>query len=185
MSVSFKYAMVEISGKPVLVDQKKIGEAAKALRDALTKIEGLTNEVLQKGFALQTPEGMKPVNLGSANDFSAWVAGTMKSTFDLTESIGKLPEPFKTGLGTLAATDIVIYSAVLFYTGDTGTGPAAAMKNKLYGELVIGFQVPDTFMKDFPVALREIVIAVNNYPVAAAADDADDADAAAAIPAAT
>jgi len=164
MSVSFRYALIEISGKPVLVDQKKIDEAAKALKDAVTKIEGLTTELLKKGFALQTPEGMKPVNLGSANAFSVWVSARMNSTFNLAESISTLPEPFKGGLKLLTNTDIVIYSAALFYTGDTGDGPAAALKNKLYGELVIGFQVPDSFMKDFPLALREIVIAVNNYP---------------------
>ena len=70
MSVSFKYAMVEINGKPVLVDQKKINDAAKSLRDALVKMEGLTNDILQKGFALQTPEGMTPLNLGSASDLA-------------------------------------------------------------------------------------------------------------------
>jgi hypothetical protein len=161
MPVSFKYAMVAINGKPVLVDQKKIDEASKALRDAVSKIDGLTTELLKKGFALQTPEGMKPVNLGSANDFSVWIAAKMESTFSLSTSIAGLPEPFKSGLELLTNTDLIIYSASLFYTGDTG---ATATKNKLYGELVIGFQVPDTFMKDFPLALREVVIAVNNYP---------------------
>jgi hypothetical protein len=160
MSVSFKYAMVEISGKPVLVDQKKFDDASKALRDAVTKINGLTTELLQNGFALQTPEGMKPVNLGSANDFSNWVTKKMNSTFSLADSINGLPDPFKGGLKALTSTDLVIYSAALFYTGETG---GEATKNKLYGEMVIGFQVPDGFM-DFPVALREIVIAVNNYP---------------------
>jgi hypothetical protein len=161
MPVSFKYAMVAINGKPVLVDQKKIDEASKALRDAVSKIDGLTTELLKKGFALQTPEGMKPVILGSANDFSVWIAAKMESTFSLSTSIAGLPEPFKSGLELLTNTDLIIYSASLFYTGDTG---ATQTKNKLYGELVIGFQVPDTFMKDFPLALREIVIAVNNYP---------------------
>jgi hypothetical protein len=157
--------MVAINGKPILVDQKKINEASKALKDAVSKIDGLTTDLMQKGFALQTPEGMKPVNLGSANDFAGWVSDRMKSTFSLSTSIESLPEPFKGGLSTLTNTDLIIYSASLFYTGDTGTtGKAGELKNKLYGELVIGFQVPETFMKDFPLALREIVIAVNNYP---------------------
>ena len=161
MSVSFKYALIEINGKPVLVDQKKIDDAAKSLKDALTKIQGLTNDVLQKGFALQTPEGMAPVTLGSASDFSNWVTAKMNSTFKLTDSIATLPDPFKSGLTALVETDLVIYSASLFYTGDTGND---ATKNKLYGELIIGFEIPDTFMQDFPLRLREIVIVVNNYP---------------------
>jgi hypothetical protein len=166
MPVNFKYAMVAINGKPVLVDQKKFDDASKALREALLKIDGLTAAVLQNGFALQTPEGMKPVILGSANDFAKWVSDKMAGgQFKLAESIGTLPEPFKTGLATLTNTDLVIYSAALFYTGDTGPSEKAAVqKNKLYGELVIGFQVPESFMNDFPIALREIVIAVNNYP---------------------
>jgi hypothetical protein len=152
--------MVEINGKPVLVDQKTISDAAASLRDSLINIQKLSAEVLKNGFALQTPEGMVPVNLGSANDFSDWVAAKMNSTFKLADSIAGLPEPFKSGLAVLTETDLVIYSAALFYTGDTGD---AATKNKLFGELVIGFQIPDTFMQDFPLALREIVIEVNNY----------------------
>jgi len=163
MSVSFKYAMVEINGKPVLVDQKKINEAAKSLRDALVKIEGLTNDILQNGFALQTPEGMAPLNLGSASDFSNWVTSKMNSTFSLSDSVNSLPDPFKTGLKAIIETDLVIYSASLFYTGDTGV---PATKNKLYGELIIGFQIPDNLMTDFPLRLREIVIVVNNFPAA-------------------
>ena len=170
MPVSFKYAMIEINGKPVLVDQKKFDDASKALKDAVSKVEGLTTDLLKKGFALQTPEGMKPVNLGSATDFSGWVTKRMNSDFNLTTSIGGLPEPFKSGLQTLADTDLVVYSAALFYTGDTGSAAPPETKNKLYGELVIGFQVPDSFMKDFPLALREIVIAVNNYPATKSAE---------------
>lgn|GEM_PF-7032880 len=165
MPVSFKYAMVEINGKPVLVDQKKIDDASKALKDAVTKIQGLTTNVLKNGFALQTPEGMNPVNLGSANDFSLWVGKTMNSDFKLKDSIAGLPEPFKGGLSALINTDLIIYSAALFYTGVTDDEKTS---KKLYGELVIGFKVPDDFMKDFPLALREIVIAVNNYPAAPA-----------------
>jgi len=163
MSVSFKYAMVEINGKPVLVDQKKINDAAKSLRDALVKIDGLTTELLQKGFALQTPEGMAPLNLGSASDFSNWVTAKMNSTFSLKDSVNSLPDPFKTNLQAIIETDLVIYSASLFYTGDTGVETS---KNKLYGELIIGFQIPDNLMADFPLRLREIVIVVNNFPAA-------------------
>jgi hypothetical protein len=72
-----------------------------------------------------------------------------------------LPDPFKSGLAALTNTDLVVYSAALFYTGDTGKPET---KNKMYGELVIGFQVPKDFMTDFPLRLREIVIQVNNYP---------------------
>jgi hypothetical protein len=161
MAVSFKYALVEINKKPVLVDKKKFDEAAEALKDALTKIDGLTADVLKNGFALETPEGMSPLHLGTATDFSDWVTAKMESTFKLKDSIDSLPDPFKSGLSALANTELVIYSAVLFYTGDT---KVAKTKNKLFGELLIGFQVPETFMKDFPLALREIVIAVNNYP---------------------
>lgn len=166
MSVSFKYAMVEISGKQVLVDQKKISEAAKSVRDALATIQGLTADALKNGFALQTPEGMSPVNLGSAEDFSDWIAAKMGSTFSLADSVNSLPDPFKTGLQAIVETDLIIYSASLVYTGDTGT---PATKNKLYGELIIGFQIPDHLMADFPLKLREIVIVVNNYPAAAPA----------------
>ena len=165
MAVEFKYALVEINKKPVLVDKKLIDDASEALRTAVAKVDGLTAELMKKGFALETPEGMSPVVLGTANDFSVWVNAKMNSTFDLKASIGTLPDPFKTGLAKLVDTELVIYSAVLFYTGDTGsTGKAAELKNKLYGELVIGFRVPEDFMKDFPLALREIVIAINNYP---------------------
>ena len=159
MPVSFKYAMIEINKKPVLVDQQTIAEATKSLRDGLAKIEALTDDVLKKGFVFQTPEGMSPVNLGSPEELSDWVSGQMNSSFKLKDSIDGLPEPFKTGLKGLAETDLVIYSAALFYTGGAAVGGS-----KLYGELVIGFQVPDTFMADFPLRLREIVLAVNNYP---------------------
>ncbi len=161
MAVSFKYALVEINKKPVLVDRKKYDDATKELKEALIEIEGLTEAILKKGFALETPEGMSPLHLGTANDFSDWVAAKMNSTFSLKTSIATLPDPFKSGLEALVDTELVIYSAALFYTGATGDDKT---KNKLYGELVIGFQVPETFMKDFPLALREIVIAVNNYP---------------------
>jgi hypothetical protein len=161
MPVNFKYAMVEINGKPVLVDQKKIGDASSSLRKAVTKIEGMTDTILKAGFALQTPDGMKPVILGSADDFSVWVSTMMKSDFSLSKSIEDLPEPFKSGLSAIVRTDLVIYSAALFYTG---ASTVTALDKKLFGELVIGFQVPDDVMKDFPLRLREIVIQVNNYP---------------------
>jgi len=158
MAVSFKYALIEINKKPVLVDKKKFDEAPEDLQKALKKIDGLTTD---QGFALQTPEGMSPVHLGTANDFSDWVRTKMNSTFSLKDSIGTLPDPFKSGLTALVDTELVIYSAVLFYTGMT---TKTELQKKLYGELVIGFQVPKTFMQDFPMALREIVIGVNNYP---------------------
>jgi hypothetical protein len=162
MSVNFKFALVEINGKPVLVDRKALDDAAKSLRDAIEKITVLKDAVLTNGFALQTPEGMSPVTLGSANDFSVWVSNRLAGgSFNLKASIETLPDPFKSGLAALTNTDLVVYSAALFYTGDTGKPET---KNKMYGELVIGFQVPKDFMTDFPLRLREIVIQVNNYP---------------------
>jgi len=163
MSVNFKFALVEINGKPVLVDRKAIEDATKSLRDAIAKISDLKDAVLTNGFALETPEGMSPVILGSANDFAKWVSNNLAGgSFDLSASIATLPDPFKTGLKLLTETELVIYSAALFYTGDTGVPKT---KNKLYGELVIGFQIPEGAMKaDFPLKLREIVIQVNNYP---------------------
>lgn len=162
MPVNFRYAMIEINGKPVLVDRKAIADASRTIRDAVAKISDLKDAVLTNGFALQTPEGMSPVTLGSATDFANWVSKHLAGgSFSLTDSIAALPDPFKSGLSALASTDLIIYSAALFYTGDTGK---PATKNKMYGELVIGFFVPATFMQDFPVRLREIVIQVNNYP---------------------
>ena len=114
MPVNFKYAMVAINGKPVLVDQKKFDDASKALREALLKIEGLTAAALQNGYALQTPEGMKPLILGTANDFSKWVSAKMTGgEFDLQKSIGTLPEPFKTGLAALTTTVIAALELVM------------------------------------------------------------------------
>ena len=163
MSVNFKYALVEINAKPVLVDRLALEDAAKSLRDAIAKIAALKDKDLTNGFALQTPEGMSPVTLGSANDFANWVSANLAGgSFDLSASIATLPDPFKTGLRLLTETELVIYSAALFYTGDTKD---AATKNKMYGELVIGFQIPEGAMKaDFPLKLREIVIQVHNYP---------------------
>jgi len=142
-----------------LVDQKKIGDAQASLRKAVQKIDKMTDDILKAGFALQTPEGMKPVILGSADDFSVWVTAQMGGEFSLKTSIEQLPEPFKGGLSAIVRTDLVIYSAALFYTGEN-----AVDGKKLFGELVIGFQVPDDVMKTFPLRLREIVIQVNNYP---------------------
>ena len=165
MSVYFQFALVEINGKPVLVDRKALDDAAKSLRDAIARLkekEPWKDVNLANGFALQTPEGMTPVTLGSATDFANWVSKNMAGgEFDLTKTIATLPEPFKTGLSGLARTDLVIYSAALFYTGDT---KVEATKNKMYGELVIGFQVPNDLMTTFPLRLREIVIQINNYP---------------------
>lgn len=164
MSVNFKFALVEINGKPVLVDRLALKDAAKSLQDAIAKIAALKEANLTNGFALQTPEGMSPVILGSATDFANWISQTMAGgQFDLKTSIAGLPDPFKSGLAALTNTDLVIYSAALFYTGDT---KKPETKNKMYGELVIGFQVPKDFMTDFPLRLREIVIQVHNYPSA-------------------
>lgn len=161
MPVNFKYAMVEINKKPVLVDQKKIGDAQASLRKAVTKIDKMTDAILKAGFVLQTPDGMKPLILGSADDFSVWISAQMGGTFSLSDSIKDLPPPFKDGLSAIVRTDLVIYSAALFYTG---ANDVTELNKKLFGELVIGFQVPDDVMKDFPLRLREIVIQVNNYP---------------------
>ncbi|MFY9620658.1 MAG: hypothetical protein WAM70_02755 [Pyrinomonadaceae bacterium] len=161
VAVEFRYALVEINKKEVLVERKKFDDAAKPLKKVLKKSGLLTEADLKIGFALETPEGMSPLRLGTANDFSNWVTEKMKADFKLEASIEKLPDPFNTGLKALVNTELVIYSAVLFWTGDTKNDQT---KNRFYGELVIGFQVPEWFMEDFPVALREIVIAVNNYP---------------------
>src|SRR5687767_8875924 len=116
MPVNFKYAMVEINGKPVLVDQKTFDVASKALKDGLARVTELTKELRAKGFALETPEGMSPVTLGSANDFANWVSANLDGgKFNLSDSIGALPEPFKSGLSALTNTKLVIYSAALFY----------------------------------------------------------------------
>ncbi|WP_447962651.1 hypothetical protein [Nitrospira sp. Ecomares 2.1] len=156
MALKFKYALVEINSKPVLVDKKAFAEASQALRDALAKVSAITKEVKEKGFALQTPEGMIPVNLGSASDFSKWVTNKLEiKNFDLGKEVAELPSPARDVANILINTDLVLYSAALFYTGEP--------LKKLYGELVIGFKLPEDAM-DFPLALKEIVIAVDNYP---------------------
>ena len=161
VAVAFKYAMVEINKKDVLVERKKFDEASKPLKKALKKITALADD-LKIGFALETPEGMSPLHLGTAADFTNWVSEKMKADFKLEESIKGLPEPFSGGLKTLVNTELVIYSASLFYTGET---KKPETEKRLYGELVIGFQIPEwIIVKDFPVVLREIVIAVNNFP---------------------
>jgi hypothetical protein len=160
--VAFKYAKIEINGKSVLVTQTAFSDATDEFQKQINAIKdtaGITPDMLTKGFALQTPPAMNPLTLGSVEDFSNWVNTEMKSDsdFSLATSIAQLPSPFSTGLGTLLSTDVVIYSAALFYN------PAPA--KKLYGELVIGFKIPkDKFTGDFPLTLKEIVIAVNNYP---------------------
>lgn len=159
MATSFKYALVEINNNPVLVDQRTIDEATTALRNGLKELK---EDTLKKGFALQTPEGMNPVVLGSVSNFSDWATKKMDLVFSLKDEIKKLPDPFKSGLSGLANTDLVLYSAALFYTGVSQTEKPKT--TNLYGELVIGFRIPDTFMQDFPLALREIVLAVNNFP---------------------
>ena len=160
MQVNFKLARIEINGKPVLVDRKKLDDAPKAFRSAVKKIKALEKADLSKGFALTTPEKLSPVILGSATDFANWVGTKLADgKFNLEESIATLPEPFSSGLKTVTNTELIIYSAALFYTGDTGKPET---KDKMYGELVIGFQVPDEFMDKFPLRLREIVIQVNN-----------------------
>jgi hypothetical protein len=161
MAVNFKYLMIEINGKPVLVDKKALNEASQSLREEVKKIKALTDGVLKNGFAVETPEGMTPVRLGSAEDFSVWVSAKMGGSFDLSSSIGTLPSPFKEALGALVTADLVIYSASLFYTGDTGD---VATQKKLYGELVLGVQFPPITPDSFPLALREVVIEVDNYP---------------------
>ena len=163
MPVTFKYAMFEISGKPVLVDQKKIDEASKALRDGLAQIKDLKEGILKTGFALQTPEGMNPVVLGNVDKFCNWVASSLDvksgdDPFSLDKEIGKLPPPFSTVIAKLASIDIKLYSAALFYI------PKDAPK-KLYGELVIGFEV-NLSDPSFPLALQEIVISISNYDAA-------------------
>jgi hypothetical protein len=160
MPVNFKFAVFEISGKPVLVDRKKIDETSKELKDGLAKVTALTDELLKTGFGLETPEGMNPVVLGNVDNFCNWVALKLDvkndgNAFKLDTEIKKLPPPFSTVVAKLASIDIKLYSAALFYV------PEKAPK-KLYGELVIGFEVK---LSDpgFPLALDEIVISINNF----------------------
>lgn len=164
MPVEFKFAVFEISGKPVLVDQKKIDETSKGLKDGLAKITTLTEAMLTAGFGLETPEGMNPVVLGNVDNFCNWVAAKLEvkndgQKFDLTKEINKLPPPFSTVIAKLASIDIKLYSAALFYV----PGPP----KKLYGELVIGFEVKLSD-PEFPLALDEIVISINNFAAAPA-----------------
>ena len=164
MPVTFKFALFEISGKPVLVDQKKIDETSKALKDGLAQVTALTDTMLKSGFSLETPEGMNPVVLGNVDKFCDWVAANLDvktdgQPFSLDKEIKKLPPPFSTVIAKLASIDIKLYSAALFYI------PKDAPK-KLYGELVIGFEV-NLSDPGFPLALQEIVISINNYEAAA------------------
>lgn len=159
MPVNFKFAVFEISGKPVLVDRKKIDETSKELKDGLAKVTTLTEAMLTAGFGLETPEGMNPVVLGNVDNFCNWVAAKLEvkndgAAFKLDTEIRKLPPPFSTVIAKLASIDIKLYSAALFYV----PGPP----QKLYGELVIGFEVK---LSDpgFPLALDEIVISINNF----------------------
>lgn len=161
MPVEFRYAQIEINDKPVLVDKAAIDDASKALKDGLAKVENLTEAILESGFALETPDGMQPVVLGNASGFSKWLTTKMGASFDLDEEIKKLPAPLSTGLSVVANTDLVLYSAALFYI------PAAKRKDKpkikaMYGEIVFGFRV-NLKSDDFPLGLNEIVIAVNNF----------------------
>ena len=161
MPVNFKFAVFEISGKPVLVDRKKIDETSKELRDGLAKVTTLTDEILKTGFGLETPEGMNAVVLGNVDNFTDWVAAKLDAknedgtAFKLDKAIAKLPPPFSNVIAKLTSIDIKLYSAALFYI------PENAPK-KLYGELVIGFEVK---LSDpgFPLALDEIVISINNF----------------------
>ena len=160
MPVNFKFAVFEISGKPVLVDRKKIDETSKELKDGLAKVTALTDEILKTGFGLETPEGMNPVVLGNVDNFCNWVAAKLEvkndgQAFKLDTEIKKLPPPFSTVVAKLASIDIKLYSAALFYVPDKAP-------KKLYGELVIGFEVK---LSDpgFPLALDEIVISINNF----------------------
>jgi len=161
MPVEFRYAQIEINGKPVLVDKAAIAEARQVLKDGLAKVTALTDEVKAKGFAMQTPDGMQPIVLGNAIQFSNWLTNMMGASFDLRAEIGKLPDPLKTGLSVVANTDLVLYSAALFYVPVPSDAPAPKPKS-IYGEIVFGFRV-NMSSSDFPLALNEIVIAVNNF----------------------
>ncbi len=175
MPVRFEYALVEINGKPVLVDQTTFDQASEAFRDALAKIEEITHEIREAGFALQTPEGMRPVVLGSLTDFTGWVSRQLGiENFSLENEAGNLPDPFGSGLQGLVRTDLVLYSASLFYTAQALESSKKKTKTndvkRFYGELVIGFRIPPDFMQSFPLRLREVVLAVNNYPAPADGD---------------
>lgn len=163
MGVNFEYALVEINGKEVLVNKEDLAKAAESLRkrvdEIIEKVAQVKDDVKQNGFALETPPGMSPLVLGSASDFSDWASRQMGLDFKLEKEIDGLPDPFKTGLSGLSRTELVLYSASLIYTG------VKVKKNPgLYGELLIGFQIPDDMMQDFPLALRQVVIKVDNYP---------------------
>jgi hypothetical protein len=161
MPVEFRYAQVEINNKPVLVDKAAIAEASQALRDGLAKIIALTDEIKESGFALETPDGMQPVVLGSAFDFSKWLSAKLGATFDLKTEVDKLPEPLSKGLSVVAGTDLVLYSAALFYIPEAKRKDNDKIK-AMYGEIVFGFRV-NMSNPDFPLGLNEIVIAVNNF----------------------
>ena len=118
MATSFRYALVEISGKPVLVDRRAIAEATTALREAINRIEEVKEEIKKSGFAMQTPEGMRPVVLGNLAGFVTWATDQMGIDFSLGDEIKKLPEPFKSGLSGIVDTDLVLYSAAFVYLPD-------------------------------------------------------------------
>lgn len=161
MPVEFRYAQIEINNKPVLVDKAAIADASQLLRDGLAKVAALTDEIKESGFALETPDGMQPVVLGSAFDFSKWLSAKLGATFDLKTEVGKLPDPLKTGLSVVAGTDLVLYSAALFYIPKEQRGDGNKIK-AMYGEIVFGFRV-NLSSTEFPLGLNEIVIAVNNF----------------------
>lgn len=165
MPVEFRYAQIEINQKPVLVDKQTIADASLVIKDGLARVTELTEAIMQSGFALQTPEGMQPIVLGNALGFSKWLSETLGASFDLGAEIRKLPPPLSTGLNVLAGTDLVLYSAALFYIPKEKRDTDGKIK-AMYGEIVFGFRVNLT-SPDFPLGLNEIVIAVNNFPAAA------------------
>lgn len=151
---------LDIQGEKVWVDKRKISEAMNDLQVRLNQ----TAAKIDEGFAVVTPENMRPVRLGSINSFLKWAA-TFKTGVAIPTSLEKLvpvgaPEVITTALKAIGDTELYLYYAGFAYVKKD----PAADGHDVYVRFMIGLRPPVAHNNLGPVALDEIIIACSNFP---------------------
>lgn len=150
---------VQLANQEIWVDKQSVKDAFGATHKAIDALKGVV--------AFATPENMRPVTVGSLNDFRTWAAKATENLFGdaLGEaSIGTLlpegdifPQALKDQITKVADAPLTIYRAA-FATGMRNADGTRVT----YFQLAFGLELVDA--KLGPLAVKEIILSVSNLP---------------------